>query len=149
MILGIDPGISKTGWAFTDQKGLLLCSGIWTGEMVTLAGLISGRRWSSLQKSLLEGSLDSVPDLDILSIVIGRGTSSESFVQLLHPQTASAVKLIDESYTTLEARRLYWKIHEPGISRKIFPFLCQLIPRDIDDLAAWAIVLRYLQERSG
>jgi len=146
MILGIDPGSSKIGWAFTDNRGLLLYSGIWICGMASFAGVVIAKRWSSLEKSFLEGSVDNVSGKDLFPIVIGKGTSSDRFVHLLDPGTVSSLQFVDESFTTLEARRLYWVIHEPGLLRKVFPFLCQLVPRDTDDLAAWAIILRYLKK---
>lgn len=147
MILGIDPGRSKIGWAFTDKSGHLLCSGIWMSKIFAFAGLISQKQWSHLQGSLLEGSMGKVYDRDLSCIVIGRGTSSNCLLDLLDPETVSSVQFVDESFTTLEARSLYWEIHEPGPLRRIFPFLCQFVPRDIDDLAALAIILRYLKQR--
>jgi hypothetical protein len=46
----------------------------------------------------------------------------------------------DEYGTTLKGRELYWKLHPPKGLWKLVPTSLRTPPRDIDDLAAWAII---------
>jgi len=144
MILGLDPGSRKTGWVFTDMDGVLLCSGIWQGSSEGLASIIGRKQWASLRGHVMEGSPDRLEKGKAAIVVLGKGTTSHSFMDFLQREGITPIHLVDESFTTLEARNLYWKIHKPGLLRRIFPFLRGFVPRDLDDLAAWVLVQRYL-----
>jgi hypothetical protein len=55
-------------------------------------------------------------------------------------------KLTDERMTTLEARGLYWALHPPRGMYRIIPKSLRVPPRNLDDLAAWAIIQRAISE---
>ena len=75
-------------------------------------------------------------------IVIGDGTASALFRKKLKTVGLEFIS-IDEKGTTLEARSLYWKLHKPVFWQRLLPEGLRVPPRSLDDLAAWAIVLRY------
>ena len=83
----------------------------------------------------------SVPEaFDVSEIFVGNGTTHDNLLQLLEGKVK--VILVDERGTTLDGRKLYWKLHPPRGFWKIFPTSLRLPPREIDDLAAWAIILK-------
>jgi hypothetical protein len=49
---------------------------------------------------------------------------------------------IDEESTTIAARDLYWRFHRPAWWQRCLPCSLWIPPRNVDDFAAWAIVLR-------
>ena len=59
------------------------------------------------------------------------------------PETAIA--LVDEHYSTLAARDLYWEMYPPQGFQRLVPQGMRLPPRPIDDLVAIILVRRYLQ----
>ena len=145
MILGIDPGRDKSGWVLTDEKGALLASGIFA----TTQG-------DSFLKSVFSGSLSAVspyaleisetcPETFVVrEWVMGNGTGKDLFLSLAK-KVSLGVKLVSEKGTTLQARELYWGKHLPRGVMRLFPSSMRVPPRDVDDFAAWAIVLKYLE----
>ncbi|MBR0203998.1 MAG: hypothetical protein IJQ56_06520, partial [Synergistaceae bacterium] len=55
------------------------------------------------------------------------------------------IKVVNEKNTTLEARELYWRLHEPSFLMRLIPKNLRVPDRILDDLAAWAIGLRALK----
>lgn len=143
MFLGIDPGRDKVGWALTDAEGELLLSGIFRAGDAALffSAFVSGEL-ERLEPFILENPSDEIAGFASAELLMGDGTGKEYLLSLA--QSASlGVKLVSERETTLLARKLYWKLHPPrGVWRLLSAGL-RVPPRDIDDLAAWAIVLRY------
>ena len=143
MFLGIDPGRDKAGWALVDAEGELCLSGIFRVEDAALffSAFESGEP-ERLAPFILENLSDEMPDFSSAEFLMGDGTGKEYLLSLA--QYASlGVKLVSERETTLLARRLYWKLHPPRGLWKVVSTSLRVPPRDIDDLAAWAIVLRY------
>jgi hypothetical protein len=143
--LGIDPGRSKAGWALTDGTGRLLASGIVAADDVALLldALCSAEARAQLVPR--EGRWPSSPDEQGPEIIVGDGTGKAAVVDRLQARSLPFI-VVDESFTTLRGRDLYWRLHRPrGLLRWLPRGLC-LPPRDIDDLAAWALVLHHLGE---
>lgn len=147
MILGIDPGRGKTGWAITDEWGKLLISGIFpTVEGDRFFQGIEQLSPEIITPYVLEGSVDKIGGIRLSECLIGNGTGKNillSLAQTLHLR----VKLVPEKGTTLLSRDLYWRIHPPKGLQRILPAALRVPPRDVDDLAAWAIVLRHLESQ--
>lgn len=61
----------------------------------------------------------------------------------LKKQSPVEVVLIDERYSSLEARDRYWSIHPPKGVHKIIPQSLRSIPRPIDDVVAVILIERY------
>lgn len=149
LILAFDPGRDKTGFAFVNFNGDLICSGIFFEEAREkfFEALIS----SSDLSSLMTEKISSLPEkfFELIKFVaIGNGTSSKNFSSCIKnflPHELE-IKLIDERNTTLEARRLYWKIHKPKFFALLIPEGLRVPKRILDDLAAWAIALKALKK---
>lgn len=141
MILGVDPGRGKTGWAFCSFRGELLLSGITpTREMELFCSILSGARWSDLGRWVLEGDRHSFDGESPGRILVGDGTGNSPIRGLLE-SAGFPTESVDESYSTLRGRELYWTLHPPRGFRRLIPLSLQVPPRDVDDLAAWALVL--------
>ena len=146
LILGIDPGRDKTGFAFVNSNGGLICSGIFNAEdrekfFDTL------KNQDDISNFVVEGEYKKLFS-SVKFIALGNGTMSKEFHEYLKSKLKLnyEIKLIDERNTTLEARRLYWKIHKPKFLEKLLPESMRVPKRVLDDLAAWAIALRALKE---
>ena len=145
IVLGIDPGRDKTGFAFVDALGGLIASGIFpTREHARFFAALTAKS-GTLSQWLTEGYADSLP-ASVKFIAIGDGTHSQEFAELVRENLPCEVITVDERNTTLEARNLYWKIHKPDFWTRLLPEGLRVPNRVLDDLAAWAIALRALKK---
>ncbi len=144
-LLGIDPGRYKFGWAFGTREEGLLCSGIGEAAAFTLwLGRVLGEKeYSFLQETLEEGDPKHEALLRKKRIFLGSGTGSPDFVRVFE-RLACPFTQGEESFTTLEARKLYWERHPPRGVWRLLPRGLFLPPRPVDDLAAWCIVKKSL-----
>ncbi|MFA0887544.1 MAG: endonuclease [Synergistales bacterium] len=148
-LLGLDPGKDKFGWAFVTEEGKLLASGIIPSALTEarldalLAGDLAGLSDTTRENAANQDTL-GFPAL----VLLGNGTAREGLAWALASRKR-AFSVVDEAYTTLEARRLYWRLHPPGFLARLIPEGMRVPPRPIDDLAAWALVRRFLSGRSG
>ncbi len=150
LILGIDPGRDKTGFAFVDFNGNLLASGIFeTSKRDDFFADLKNFQDSNLIIDLIiEGSADSLKDSQIKFLALGNGTHSKKFYSYLSGKLPDDINilLVDEENTTLEARALYWKLHKPGLLMRLIPEGLRVPDRVLDDLAACIIALRALKK---
>lgn len=158
IVLGLDPGRDKTGFAFVDGEGELIVSGIFpSGESgrffaAVRANFCGGDAHNSHGDTLSEWMIEKVSPLpenllhSIAFIAIGNGTHSKSFTQQVRAALSCKLLTVDESNTTLEARTLYWKLHSPNFWMRLIPEGLRVPARVLDDLAAWAIALRGLKK---
>ena len=147
VIFGLDPGRDKVGWALTDEAGDLCLSGIIpTAGFDFLLSLLRERiiEEEALRPWILERRT-CVQRGELQRLALGDGTSSHWFVNRLVSEGID-FSLVNERGTTLEARVLYWKLHKPSLWRRLLPRSLWVPPRPVDDLAAWAIVLRALSK---
>lgn len=128
MILGIDPGTVKAGFALLDGNGTVLAQGI---EEIGC---------------LLDRIIRLRQELEIHEIALGCGTNADGVRKALD-RLGLRVTLVDEHGTTLHARRLYFADHPPRGWRRLIPIGMQLPPRPIDDYAAVLIARRYLADK--
>ncbi len=81
----------------------------------------------------------------VSTIVLGDQTSSKQWKdalgQLVDPPR---IMLVDERYSTLEARDRYWQMYPPTGLAKLVPLSLRTIPRPIDDIVAILLIERYL-----
>ncbi len=82
----------------------------------------------------------------ISTLVVGDQTSAKDWKQRLSsglPEPPRII-LVNERYSTLEARDRYWQMYPPtGLSRLI-PEGMRGLPRPIDDIVAILLIERYL-----
>jgi hypothetical protein len=143
LLLGLDPGRSKTGWAFVKEDGTLVASGIVPADAVGTFVDALNRREVPPPQRLLEGSWPSAGQLKPGRIVLGRGTGSACVMESLSARGLSFI-CVDEAFSTLRARALYWRLHPPRGLLRWIPQDLRTPPRDLDDLAAWSLVRGYL-----
>ena len=101
-----------------------------------------------------EAALDQIQTLlqtfPISIIVIGNQTTSKQWrEQLATLPDPPRVMLVDERYSTLEARDRYWQIYPPEGIGRLIPKAFRKIPRPIDDIVAILLIERYLNRLTG
>ena len=127
MILGVDPGRSKTG--------LALVTG--TGEVVKTQVALMTDFAEELQVFLADVAIDT--------IVLGNGTTSQAMTDTLKRLLPGlAINVVEESYSTEEARKLYWELHPPRGLKRLLPLGLQVPPENLDGLAAVVLVRRFV-----
>lgn len=143
LVLGLDPGRDKIGFAFTDTEGELILSGIFPAKD-------QERFFACVRNSenLAEWTIERISDPSgkIAFIAIGNGTHSKEFTHSVRDSLPFEIVIVDEKNTTLEARSLYWKIHAPSLLMRLLPEGLRVPKRVLDDLAAWAIAIRAVKK---
>lgn len=127
VILGIDPGTRKAGYAVVDGAGGVLAMGI--EDLEKLSARLS----------------EMAAAHAIQAVALGTGTNAAGIRTLL-AAVGVPVHLVDERETTLRARALYFADHPPRGWRKLIPLGMQVPPRPIDDYAAVLIARRFLAD---
>lgn len=136
MIAAIDPGSEKIGTAILSEDGTLAEKKIVPTPM------------------LLPYLQQAYETYSFHHIVMGNGTNHkhlqpcvEAWIQdKKKPVTFS---LIDEKYTTVEGRKLYFKYTPRKSWRRFIPLALQYPPEPVDDFVAWIIGLRYIKAKGG
>ncbi|MEX2536550.1 MAG: hypothetical protein WD273_13220 [Trueperaceae bacterium] len=122
VIAAFDPG-KNVGYALVDEDRRLLDS-----RVMPL---------SAIQRFVVpEGA----------TLIMGDGTGSYAVRDILLRRNLH-VERVDERGTSLEGRNLYFRDHPPGLPWRLLPSGLWWPPRTIDDYAAYAIALRYLDGR--
>jgi RNase H-fold protein (predicted Holliday junction resolvase) len=133
LILGFDPGRDKCGIAVVSTHRNILFH-----EVVAAAVTIS--TINTLQQQYGPSQL-----------VMGNQTTSLQWQQQFEQQLAVSlpITLIDERYSTLEARDRYWTMYPPKGLTRLIPQGMRDVPRPIDDIVAIILVERYLDRTAG
>jgi RNase H-fold protein (predicted Holliday junction resolvase) len=127
MLLGVDPGTRKCGYAVVDRiDAPPLALGIVPLDEFNL-------RLTSLRA-----------DFAIDMVAIGHGTNANVVSAAVH-DAGLPFTLVDERETTLRARVRFFADHPPRGWRKLIPRGMLLPDRPIDDYAALLIAERYLR----
>lgn len=143
---GIDPGREKFGIAFADAHRLICAAIAPTPRFPLVADCMRSRNLLPLREWVTEGSVSEAPlAKTALKIFLGDGTFHYFFLATLTERQMPHI-LADERNTTLDARGLYWQLHPPTGLRKLIPVSLQVPPRPLDDLAAWAIIIRSFRD---
>lgn len=131
-ILGFDPGREKCGMAVVG-----LDRALHEHQVVPVSAVESTiQEWRS--------------QYSISSIVMGDQTGAKRWRQeLSNLPNAPRITLVDERYSSLEARARYWEMYPPKGISKLLPQSLRSIPRPIDDIVAILLVERYLKRLSG
>ena len=145
MYLGLAPGRDKVGFAFVDEEGKLIYSGILPASDLDLfLSILMKDDWERLKPYGREGEVSLLYDERLKGILLGGGTTSEK-VELALKRLGLNYEVVDESFSTERARGLYFQIHPPRGLRKYLPRSLLVPNRDVDDLAAWELVKMWLQ----
>lgn len=134
MIVAIDPGSEKTGVAILADDGALVLRAIVPTP------------------SLGQWLTDAYKDHSFTHIAMGNGTNHkrlQDVVMAWIDKKAITFSLVDEKFTTVEGRKLYWKYTPRRGWRRFVPLSLQYPPEPVDDFVAWIIGLRYICSKGG
>ncbi|WP_392531424.1 resolvase [Nostoc sp. C117] len=128
VILGFDPGRDKCGLAVMGLDRQLYY------HQVVLAKEAIATIETLRQK------------FPISLMVMGDQTTANQWKQQLYQKLLEPLNiiLVDERYTTLEARDRYWQMYPPKGLIKLLPQGMRQPPRPIDDIVAILLIERYL-----
>ena len=152
VVLGLDPGRDKIGFAAARRDKSLLFSGILPSREDAAWERALGREEDMKEifsPWLRECPASNMEGLKLSLIVVGNGTCSGPLLQRVRRCTRCEVLCVDERGTTLEARKLYWRLHRPAWWQRLLPQSMRVPPRPLDDLAAWAIAARGIDRAEG
>jgi RNase H-fold protein (predicted Holliday junction resolvase) len=142
--LGIDPGRDKTGLALVEETGRILA-----------VQVVRTRNFSdALLKFLYDKLQVNNPwglRKKLRAVVMGDGTSSEEHRQWVGKALPGfPLHIVDEKFSTEEAKELYWQLFPPKGWRSLIPLGLQTPPEPLDGYAAVVQVRRFLeQEEKG
>ena len=128
VILGFDPGRDKCG----------------------LAAIALDRQLHYHQVVIANEAIATIETLrqqfPVSLMVMGDQTTAKQWKKRLLQELAEPLNivLVDERYTTLEARDRYWQMYPPKGLTKLLPQGMRQPPRPIDDIVAILLIERYL-----
>ncbi len=130
MIVGFDPGRAKCGVAVMGDDRTLQYH-----EVVST-----------------DAAIDTLAELrrqfPITLLVMGDQTTAKEWKQkLLALPDPLQIVMVDERYSTLEARDRYWQMFPPKGLTALIPASFRTLPRAIDDIVAILLIERYLSRR--
>jgi RNase H-fold protein (predicted Holliday junction resolvase) len=147
MLLGIDPGRGKCGWALAAETGVLIASGMFDAHRAEeFLGIMVDGDGARAKTFALEGAENMPPVFAVEEYLLGDGTGKESFLSLAK-RLSFRVKLVSEKGTTLRGRRLYWEHNPPVGLKRFLPEGLRIPPREVDDFAALAIILEFIESQ--
>ena len=128
-ILGFDPGRQKCGLAV-----LGLDRRLYYHEVVAAESVVDK----------IQALREQFP---ISLMVMGDQTMAQSWKQRLTDELFDPLRivLVDERYSSLEARDRYWKMYPPGGLFRLIPQGMRSLPRPVDDIVAILLIERYLE----
>lgn len=133
VILGFDPGRQKCGLAVmgVDRK-------LYYHQVIAAEAAIA----------TIQALRQKYP---VSVLVMGDQTTSKAWKQQIEQQLPEPLRiiLVDERYTTLEARDRYWQMYPPRGLYRLVPHGMRPLPRPIDDVVAILLIERYLERLSG
>jgi len=78
-------------------------------------------------------------------LVMGNQTTAQDWKQKLTALNEPLrVVMVNERYSTLEARDRYWQMYPPKGLARLLPLSMRTAPRPIDDIVAILLIERYL-----
>lgn len=152
MLLGIDPGKDKIGWVLTDSCGDLFLSGITKKEEFPFFWEFLKRwEWRRMSPWVQVQGKDISQDRGELVVVVGNGTMCRDILDFLEGVGIQShqIHIVEERGSTLEARNVFWDTYPPKGLWRLIPVSLRTPYRDIDDLAAFVIVRRFLTAGQG
>lgn len=128
IIMGFDPGRDKCGVAIMNDQAEVLYSQVIRADQV-----------ENLLPQLFSQFTCQV-------LVMGNQTTSQLWqnqLQIILPSIP--IILLDERYTTAQARQRYWQIYPAKGLTKLIPLGMRSPPRPVDDIVAIILIERYLE----
>ena len=130
MILGFDPGRDKCGLAVVGRERQLLYHQV----------VLSQDAIATIQQLCQQFVIET--------IVMGDQTTAKSWKQKIVGElgTSIPIVLVDERYSSLEARDRYWQMYPPKGIELLVPKGLRQPPRPVDDIVAILLIERYLEK---
>ena len=129
LYLGIDPGRSKTGLALVDGVGKIVKLHIAESQ--------------NIDNEIVDFIKNSCP----VQIVLGNGTNSRNICEVVQKVLPDIlITVVEESFSTEEARTLYWQENPPKGLKKLIPLGLLVPPIPLDAYAAVILVRRFLED---
>ncbi len=125
MIMGVDPGRDKCGVAVLSSAG-----------EVKFSEVIPTENFDTAIEKL-------AAQFEIEQVILGNGTTHVDAEKKIRA-IKLPVKVIDEKFTTEEARREYWVQNPPRGWRRLLPVSMQVPPVPVDNIVAEILAKRYL-----
>lgn len=152
VILGLDPGRDKCGlavWAaavtapeITHSTGNTPGIAPTQGAVLTHAVIAAAETPTTIA--------DWIQKFGVTELVMGNQTTAKQWrsrlTDSLNP--CPPITLVDERYSTLEARDRYWAMYPPQGLTRLIPQGLRQPPRPIDDIVAILLIERYLKAQS-
>ncbi|MGQ4649652.1 Holliday junction resolvase RuvX [Lyngbya aestuarii] len=128
MILGFDPGRDKCGLAIMARERQLLYHQVVESQNVM----------TTIKQLCQQFAVDI--------IVMGNQTTAKNWKQKLTQELPASLPiiLVDERYSSLEARDRYWQMYPAKGIERLIPKGMRQPPRPVDDLVAILLIERYL-----
>ena len=128
MLLGFDPGRDKCGLAVMGSERQLLYHQVVPSQQAI----------TTIQQLCQQFAIET--------IVMGDQTTAKSWKQKISSDLPMSVPivLVDERYSSLEARDRYWQMYPPKGIQRLIPQGLREPPRPIDDIVAILLIERYL-----
>ena len=127
-IIAIDPGIKKCGYAVVDSNLSVLQREVISTEKIA---------------KILEDSLNVYK---ANKIVLGNGTNYKNIEKRLKNHFSQLkIILIEEEFSTLEARKKYFEAHPPRGILKLIPLSLRVPPCHYDDFVAVLLAEKYFK----
>jgi RNase H-fold protein (predicted Holliday junction resolvase) len=129
LILGFDPGRDKCGLAVMGEPRQLLYHQV----------VLSSEAIATIQQLCQQFPIEI--------IVMGDQTTAKSWRHKLERDLSLSlpIVLVDERYSTLEARDRYWQMYPPQGFQRLIPQGLREPPRPIDDIVAILLIERYFK----
>jgi len=132
IIIAIDPGTKKCGYAVVDSNLSVLQREVISTEETTKA---------------IENNLN-IYKID--KIILGNGTNYKSIEETLKNHFSQLkIILIEEGFSTLEARKKYFEAHPPQGISKLIPLSLRVPPDHYDDFAAILLAEKYFRNKNN
>jgi len=133
-LLGFDPGRDKCGVAIVEY-----CTTKSGEEKQRIC-----QHQIFLASEVIAGLQKICQQFPISKVVMGDGTTAKEWQQKISQSIFIPIVLVDERYSTLEARDRYWQMFPPQGLQKLIPQSLRQINRPIDDIVAIVLLERYL-----
>ncbi len=132
IIIAIDPGTKKCGYAVVDSKLSIL------------------QREVILIDKIIKNIEDSFKLCKINKIILGDGTNYKHVEKKLKNHFPRLkIILIEENFSTLEARKKYFEAHPPRGIFKFIPLSLRVPPRQYDDFVAVLLAEKYFKNKNS
>jgi RNase H-fold protein (predicted Holliday junction resolvase) len=127
VVLAVDPGSMKCGIAVVSSEGVVI--------------------QTVLPREGIEQAIKTLAgEHSVEKVLLGNGTGSDALARSLDTASLGVpVEIVEESYTTLQARDRFFRENPPRGLRRLIPIGLQTPDRPYDDHVAAILGERYLQ----